>query len=244
MPSKDKKSSTGPSPTEAAVVVAKAGLALTPYGGILGVLLDQLIPSTWQRRTEELLANLQDDFKRLEGKINEQQIATENFHLTMITVMRDMILEPQKEKRDAFRAILLNEAMAPSPNKETDLFIKITEDLTHEHIRSLGILIDPSKPFESLPAVRRAIDSITAMNQMGPAPSNIISALLEPALPDIPSDHFPVILDGIARLGLILNPGSTWGGGTPWTAPEPPQHILRKRTTPLGDRYAQFITLR
>lgn len=60
---------------------------------------------------------------------------------------------------------------------------------------------------------------------------------LRPTLEDIPEDHFPALIDNLYSLGLssvqrdIL--GITMSGSG----------ILTKRTTPLSDRYIQFITM-
>lgn len=239
MTSKKEVSSAG----ELALITVKAGLASISGGGVLSVLLDHYIPTTWQKRQEELLEQIREDFERLKIRLNNQRLSSEDFHITMIKIIRDAIVEPHKEKQEAFRAILINETINPSPNLEIDFFIKITEDLTCEHIGALKILANPQDVHDKNPAVRAAIDSMKSMNRERLGDDGIIPRLLTPAMPSVPADHWLVVLDGLTRSGLIVDPGMARGGVTAWTSPRTPQDILQKRTTSLGDRYIQFITL-
>ena len=225
---------------EHVLIAAQASLNLVPGGGALAVLLDHYIPTTWQRRQEEILAELRDEMERLKGRLNEEKLRSEDFHITMIKVLRDAIVEPSPHKREAFKAIVLNDAMAHSSNTDKDLFIKITEDLTHEHIKALRVLADPQTAFRDNPKVQQAIQDITSPNQFKPIASDIRTCLLQPALPEIFLDHWPVILNDLVRCGLIIEPDPTWGGHPVHTLTDK----LKPKTTSLGDRYIKFITLR
>ncbi len=228
---------------DGAMIVAKAGLSLFPGGGILSILLESYIPTTWQKRTEESLAQIREDYERLKSQLKDDRLRSEDFHITMIKIIRDIVPEQHKEKQEAFRAILLNEAIQDSAGSETDFFIKITEDLTSEHILALKVLADPSKAYNEYPAVRNSIDSMKSLNREGMGGDSIISRLLKPALPDILEDHWLVVLDGLTRSGLIIDPGVVFGGRSGWTSPKNSQNILQKKTTLLGDRYIRYITL-
>jgi len=232
--------STGPQVRDEVLTAAKATLSLVPGGGIFAALLDYYIPKTWQLQQDKLLEQLKEDFDRLKGKVNDNRLSSEGFHITMIKIMRDALVEPHKEKQEAFRAILLNDAMASSLNAEEDLFIKITEDLTHEHIRVLKVLADPDRVLQENPAVRQSIRSVRSTNSSSLPTSDIPTVLLHPALPEIPPDHWEVLLDGLARYGLIVDLRFTGGG---WRGTYPAEHIMKKRTTALGDRYIESITL-
>jgi hypothetical protein len=224
-------------------VLAFTGAALTAHstaGGVLAGLLAQLIPTTLQAKQEAAIKKLDEGLKRLEGRLNDQKIRSEAFHIMLLRTLHDSIVEPEEDKEEAFRAILLNEALSPSPNAESNLFIKITEDLTHEHIKVLRVLADPMKAYQNIPKVRQAVDALRSTNSFAQASGDIPSTLLRPALPSIPDDHWEVLLDGLARFNLIYNLGATWQG---WRQPAPGGEVLKKRTTPLGDRYIASITL-
>jgi len=220
--------------SEHAIIAAKAALTLVAGGGVLKTLLDNYIPSTWQSRQEKVLSQLSEDMKRLEGRLNDQRLRSEDFHITMVKVIRDSIVELHTAKQEAFRAILLNEAMAPTGDRERDLFIKITEDLTGDHIRLLKVLSDAKKFCDSNQNVRNTVNALMSPNRMEPSSIDLQSAVGQ-AMSGIPSDHFAVLLGDLQRYGLILEGDvinlETFSGG------------FVKRTKPLGDRYIKFITL-
>ncbi len=237
------KKDTVISARDAALTTTEAGLSLINGGGILSALLNQFIPKTWQKRTNEEMECLRNEFQRLDQKIDKNKISSENFHITVLQVIMGALIENHAEKRAAFRAILLNEAISPAPNPELDLFIKITRDLTLEHIQALKVLNDPVSAQSQHLEISAKINAITSTNSETIPQSDIISVLLKPSLPEIPEDHFLLILHGLTSLGLLVDPGMAWGGVTAWKSSLNPQKILEKRITPLGERYIQFITL-
>jgi hypothetical protein len=221
------------------LIAAEAALSLLPGGSILALLLDKYVPTTLQARRDELLATLRDDLERLKRRISDERLRSQTFHVMLVRVLRDSVGESAKEKQAAFRAILLNDAVSPSENPESGLFIKITEDLTAEHIQTLQVLHDPENISQKQPRVADAVRAPMSTNVMRPMSTDLVSLLLQPALPHIPSDHWKVLLTGLASYGLIENMGEAWTG---WTQPLDPRQALKKRTTPLGDRYLDSIT--
>lgn len=221
------------------LIAAQAALSLVPHaGGVLALLLDKYVPTTLQTQRDELLAELNQDLERVKRRISDDRLRSQAFNLMLVRVLRDAVIEPAKEKRAAFRAILLNEAIATSPSAEADLFVKITEDLTVGHIQALRVLHDPERLKEN-PRVLESIRSATSPNQFRPAPFDLASLVLHPALPHIPKDHWKVLLTGLARYGLIEDMGEAWKG---WDQAVDPRHAMLKRTTALGDRYISSIT--
>ena len=221
------------------LIAAEAAISLLPGGSILALLLDKYVPTTLQARRDELLATLRDDLERLKRRISDERLRSQAFHVTLVRVLRDSVGESAKEKQAAFRAILLNEAVASSENPESGLFIKITEDLTAEHIQTLRVLHAPGQTAKEQPRVAEAVRAPMSTNLFRPMPSTLVSLLLQPALPDIPSDHWRVLLTGLASFGLIENMDESWTG---WDRPIDPREALKKRTTSLGDRYINSIT--
>jgi len=213
-----------------AVAVAEAALSAIPKGGgIVASLMQSYIPSTLEQRRSEFINQLTDDFQRLQARVKDNRIRSESFHITMVKTMRDALIEKHEAKLRAFRAIILNEAISEADNPETEFFIKITEDLTGDHIRLLHVLSDPEGASRQNPALGKSIAEA--------AFSSNFTAFLEPALPGIPGDHIPVLVDQLYTLGLItierqaLAVTMTSGG------------VLQRRTTPLADRYIRFITI-
>lgn len=222
------------------LVAAQGALSFVPHvGSVLALLLDKYIPTNLQAQRDEQLTALHDDLERVKHRISDERLRSQAFNVMVVRVLRDAVVEPAKGKQAAFRAILLNEAVAPSPNPEAELFIKITEDLTVEHIQTLRVLHDPGRVLNENPQVSEAIRSATSPNRFRPAPLSLASLLLQPALPHIPKDHWKVLLTGLARYGLIEDMGEAWDG---WDRAVDPHHITMKRTTALGDRYIEAIT--
>lgn len=238
-PKQNPKSEKLPIP-DGALVAAQAALSFVPkVGSVLALLLDKYVPTTLQSQRDEQLAALHDDLERVKHRISDERLRSQAFNVMVVRVMRDALVEPAVEKQAAFRAILLNEAVTSSPNPEAELFVKITEDLTVEHIQTLRVLYDAEKIVNENPHVSEAIRSATGPNQFRPAPMSLASLLLQPALPHIPKDHWKVLLTGLARYGLIEDLGEAWDG---WDQAIHPRHAAMKRTTALGDRYISSIT--
>src|SRR5579885_1987681 len=139
--SKEKKSSA----VSYALATAKVAAALghSGIGGLLTTLVGDYLSEMWQRRTDDVVARLEAELRRLESQLNKDRLRSESFNITLVRVLRDSILEQHEEKQEAFRNILLNDAMAASHDDEVGLFVKITEDLTHEHIQTLKVMADP-----------------------------------------------------------------------------------------------------
>lgn len=221
------------------LVAAQAALSFVPkVGSVLALLLDKYVPTTLQAQRDEQLAALHDDLERVKHRISDERLRSQAFNVMVVRVLRDAVVEPTKEKQAAFRAILLNEAVASSPSPEAELFVKITEDLTVEHIQALRMLHDPDGLKEN-PRVLESIRTATSPNAFRPAPCDLASLVLHPALPHIPKDHWKVLLTGLARYGLIEDMGEAWKG---WDQAIDPRHAMLKRTTALGDRYIESIT--
>ena len=85
------KKDTVISARDAALTTTEAGLSLINGGGILSALLNQFIPKTWQKRTNEEMECLRNEFQRLDQKIDKNKISSENFHITVLQV-RDSVV--------------------------------------------------------------------------------------------------------------------------------------------------------
>lgn len=137
----------------AMVVAQEAISAISTGAGILAAIIKDLIPTTFETRTKEFLKQVADELQRLRGGLNEQRVRSESFHITLLKTIRLAIVERHEEKLRAFKDIILNDAISSSENPEIDLFLKITEDLTGNHIRMLKALSDPKEACRRSPQI-------------------------------------------------------------------------------------------
>lgn len=211
----------------AAGIVAVSAIQ-APWAGPLAALMSEYIPTTLQKRQAEVIGALEHEMKRLETKIDKAKISSETFHLSFIKAVKFMISEGDSVKQEAFKAIILNDAITPGENFEKEFFMAVTESLTGNHIRVLKILCDPPKCVQNSPDLQRRFENLY---------SGGISALLEPLMSPLSRGHLEAILDDLYQKSLsTVNRG---GYGTTTNK----SGILQKKTTEIGERYMQFITL-
>lgn len=190
--------------------------------------MGELLPTTLEKKKNEALHQLEENFRRLENKVDDHKIRSESFHVTLVRVLRLITTEKSNEKRDAFRAIILNEVISPTENSELDYFLHVTENLTADHIRMLKIFSDPIGAVKTIPGLAKQFEDL----QFGG-----INILLHPFFPSITRDHFAPLADDLNQKGLTTVARTSFG--TTMSG----HGILQKKTSPLGDRYIQFISL-
>jgi hypothetical protein len=110
-------------------------------GGPLSVLLDKYLPSYMERRRNALMTQLADDLVKLTERITPEKLASDEFIAVFLKVFRRAMEEHLQEKLEAFRAIILNAALAENSEfDEVSLFIRLVSDLTADQIRILRLL--------------------------------------------------------------------------------------------------------
>ncbi len=118
-----------------------AASAIPIVGGPLSVLLDKYLPSYVEERRKRLLAQLSADMEDLASRITLERLGSDEFISVFIKGFRLAMEEHLQEKRDAFRAIILNTALsAGSCFDELTLFIRLVADLTVDQMRIVRLL--------------------------------------------------------------------------------------------------------
>lgn len=209
-------------------VGAAAISAIPVLGGPIATLIQEYIPTTLQRRQAELLDSLSQEFKRLENRIDEAKFKSESFNLTFIKTVKLMLVELNSEKMEAFKAIILNDAISSGEDFEKEYFIGITDSLTGNHIRLLKILENPRKFVKTTPELQKSMD-IFSTGSMG--------VLVSPLLSPLTQGHIVSMTDDLHQKGLTVISRDGY------TRMITKNDILQKATTEIGDRYIKFITV-
>lgn len=201
--------------------------AIPIIGGPLATLIQEYVPATMQKRQATILKTLSDELKRLESRINDEKFRSEAFNLTFIKTAKLMLVEQNEEKLEAFKAIILNDAITSEENFEKEFFVAITNSLTGNHIRVLKILENPEKFVNNDSELSKRFENIY-MGGLG--------SLLELPMRPLVRGHLEAILDDLHQKGLC----SIGRNGYAITTTK--SGILQKKTTDIGERYIKFIT--
>lgn len=115
--------------------------AIPVLGGPLSILMDKYIPNYVERRRIQLMEDLSQELEELSERITPERLASEEFASVFIRGFRRAMEEHLHEKIEAFQAIILNTAIAPSTEfDELTLFLRLVSDLTVDQIRILHLL--------------------------------------------------------------------------------------------------------
>jgi len=130
--------------------VLKAGLATAPFGGGVASLLTDYIPSSRSRRLEDFAAKVAEDLNRLQDQVRSEYLHTDEFAFIFEKCFRGAAENPQEEKLDAFRGILINSAIRRDvTDEEKDYFLNLVNGLSVVHIKLLAFMASPSDYLKS-----------------------------------------------------------------------------------------------
>lgn len=209
------------------ILTAAAISAIPGIGGPLATVLQEYIPLTIEKRRNETIRQLAEELQRLENRVDDQKMRSEAFHITLIKTMRLLTVERHQEKLDAFRNIILNEAINQTENPELDFFVYVTDSLTGDHIRMLKIFGNPKAFVEADANLKKRFDELSFGG---------LGDILRPAFPRFDRNHLESMLDDLHQKALSNARRDSYA------TVSTPGSILQKKTTPLGDRYLQFLT--
>ena len=208
--------------------IVRAGLSIVPAGGAVAELIGLVIQPALTRRRDDwfngVATDLQAVMDRPDAPTIEELSHNEVFVTTLLNASAAALRTHQQEKLDALRAAVINAALPMAPDEHEQLmFIRFVEELTPLHLRMLSYLRDPAGWYE-----RHNIGKPNIY--MGPR-----SAVMEAALPELQgrSDVYARADNDLATRGLLS--GSVGGMGSQ-------QALYDKLTSPLGDRFLDFIT--
>lgn len=129
---------------ETIVNILKAGLASTPFCGGIASLINDYIPSARLRRLEEFAAKIAEDLRNLEDRVKSDYLLTEDFAFMFEKCFRGVAENPQTEKLEAFRGILVNSALPSNlSEEEKEYFVNLANNLSALHLRMLRFMAYP-----------------------------------------------------------------------------------------------------
>lgn len=142
---------TGSSVAEAVLNIFKAILSTAPFTGGIASLITDYIPSARQRRIEEFAEQVATDLKRLEGQVDQDYVRSGDFGFMFEKCFSGAAENPQKEKLEAFRAILVNSAIRTDlAEDEKEYFLNLANGLSVLHIRILRFLAAPEQYLQAI----------------------------------------------------------------------------------------------
>lgn len=132
--------------TEAILNVFKATLATAPFCGGIASLISDYIPSARFQRLEAFAQQIADDLLKLADKVNESYIQTDDFAFLFEKSFRGVAENPQAEKINAFRGILINSAVRDDySEEEKEYFMTLVNTFSALHIRILRFMAYPKQ---------------------------------------------------------------------------------------------------
>jgi hypothetical protein len=221
-----------PEPTgaDAALGVSRAALAAIPIvGGSITEVVSMVLAPSIGRRRDEWLKELADGLDEVERKVEGFKIENlgqdENFVSAVIEASRSAVSTHKSEKRVALRNALLNIALHRGPEEDQQqMFLRYIDEFTIWHVRILALFRDPPKYL--------AAKSVRPNYYMGGG-----SQVLEDVYPELKGQRelYDQISSDLNARGLFNSPHFLH---TTMSA----QGMVSKRTTPLADRFLDFIT--
>lgn len=131
---------------EAVLNVFKATLASAPFCGGIASLISDYIPSARFQRLEAFAQQIADDLLKLSDKVNESYIQTDDFAFVFEKSFRGVAENPQAEKINAFRGILINSTVRDDySEEEKEYFLALVNNFSVLHIRILRFMAYPKQ---------------------------------------------------------------------------------------------------
>lgn len=218
------KLTTSSSTTEAILNIFKATLATAPFCGGIASLITDYIPSARFQRLENFAEQIAEDLLKLSDRINESYIKTDDFAFIFEKCFRGVAENPQNEKINAFRGILINSAVRKDYSEdEKDYFLNLLNTLSVLHIRILRFMAYPREYLKD---------------------SEIAESLIIGGF----SDFFPVVIPGVqlsaieSAFGDLYQYGLITTDKTIFRTMTAGQglHLLGNRVSDFGQRFIQF----
>jgi hypothetical protein len=215
---------------EIAQAVAKAAVSLVPIaGGPLAELVGLVLQPAIGRRRDVWLGHLETAIEELQARRDapsiEELSENELFVTVVLNATQAALRTHQKEKLEALRAAVINAALPMAPGEQEQLmFTRLIDELTPLHLQILRFMRDPADWFEQRNIPKPEVT-------VGTWPLILVTAF--PGLAD-DAAVFSQVMSELVALGLT--------GYRMTTVEISQQELLEKLTTPLGDRFLDFIT--
>jgi hypothetical protein len=202
----------------------KAGLSAAPFAGAIASLMSDYIPSSRARRLEEFARSVAEDLDRLKSQVREEYLLTDDFAFMFEKCFRGAAENPQREKIEAFRGILVNAAIRTDlAEEEKEYFLNLVNSLSVLHIRILKFMAAPERYLEDT----------------GISPARIqggFAQFLPAAIPGVQVEVLKSAFGELFRYGLTNLDQTIFGTSTSGRGLD----LLRGRVTDLGNRFIGF----
>jgi hypothetical protein len=213
--------------TEHILNIIKAGLSTVPFTGGIASLMTDYIPTARAMRLEHFAEAIASDLDRLQDKVNAEYLKTDDFAFMFEKTFRAVAENPQNEKLEAFRGILVNSAISKDLSEvEKEYFLNLTMNFSTLHIRILKFM---AKPEEYLAEVGIPKEQI----QGG------FSHFFPIALPGIQLEVIKSAFADLFRYGLTNTDQGIFGLMTSGQGLD----LLVGRVSKLGIRFIQFCSV-
>jgi len=204
--------------------ILKAGLSAAPFTGAIASLMTDYIPTSRANRLEQFAEQIAEDLLRLQNQVDSNYLQTDEFAFMFERCFRAVAENPQKEKLEAFRGILINSAIRRDlTGEEKEYYLNLALSLTTLHIRILRFMATPED----------------YLGAAGIPQSNIqggFSQFFPIALPGIKLDVIHSAFDELFRYGLLNTDKLIFNTMTSAYGLQ----LLRGRVTELGQRFIMF----
>jgi len=207
--------------------IIKAGLSAAPFAGAIASLMTDYIPAARSQRLEEFAEQIADDLRRLQDRVIVEYLKTDEFAFMFEKCFRAVAENPQQEKLEAFRGILVNSAIRKDlSGEEKEFFLNLAMNLSTLHIRILRFMATPEE----------------FLNAAGIPQANIqggFSHFFPVALPGVKLDVIRSAFGDLYRYGLISTDQSIFGTMTAGQGLQ----LLKGRVTELGQNFIGFCSV-
>jgi hypothetical protein len=210
--------------------LVKMAFELVPGGGALAELVDYGMAEMKEKRLREFLAQLKIDLDDLQVTLNEDYVKTAEFAFLFEHTLRGVSQNYQKEKLDAYRALLVNSLIRLNVESERkEYFLNLVNSLTVSHLIFLRVLVNPIK----WASVRR-LEFKQPTTEYGPTPVTTLRLLL----PKYQDSQIIAVMSDLYYNGLSsLTPNHLAG------VHGPDLNSITGRLTSLGHEFLNFIIL-
>ncbi len=209
------------------VNILKAGLSAAPFAGALASLMTDYILTARAQRLEQFAEQIAEDLSNLQDRVDSAYLKTDDFAFMFEKSFRAVAENPQREKLEAFRGILVNSAIRKDlTEEEKEFFLNLAMSLSTLHLRILRFMATPEEYLRVAGVPQESIQG--GFSQFFPV-----------ALPGIQLDVIRSAFGDLYRNGLISTDQSIFGTTTSGQG----LHLLRGRVTKLGQDFIRFCSV-
>jgi hypothetical protein len=204
--------------------ILKAALAAAPFCGGISCLMSDYIPSRRIERLEVFAQQIADDLSVLRDRVEAHRIETDEYAFIFERCFKGASDFPQREKREAFRGILVNSLLPTDlAADQQEFYLTLVERLSPVHLRILRFMADPR-------------GYLTAMSIAESQIEGGFSDFFPVALPGVPLEIIRVAFADLHAMDLTTTSVDIFRTATAGQG----LHLLGDRLTPLAKEFIAF----